>query len=211
MRPGRGSVVDVPRASRVRTVATMQGTRGRLTTATVLAAAAVLGLSGCAQGGHEMGESVTTSLNGSAFHGQLAITATEVERVTDDALDQFGLRARGDDAYLAHFTVERVRGAFDPDAVGDLANDAWGLRADDRLQAGPELAASDRNAVLRDACPFDRTAIAAALTADGTADVCAVLLAPEGSTVDAVSYLRAAPVDEGPAGNATITWRASDG
>lgn len=199
----------MPRASRVRTVATMQGTRRRLTAAAVLAAAA-LALSGCAQGGHELGESVTTKLNGSAFHGQLDIRATRVERVTAAAMDQFGLDAKGDDAYLAHFTVRTERGTFDTDAVGDLANDAWGLRADDRLQAGPDLAAADRNAVLQDACPFDRAAIADALTSDGTADVCAVLLAPKGSTVDAVSYLRAAPVDQGPAGNATITWRASD-
>ncbi|MCJ1712804.1 hypothetical protein ACLBWP_11725 [Microbacterium sp. M1A1_1b] len=187
----------------------MQGTRRRLTTAAVLAATATLALTGCAQGGHEIGEGVTTKLNGSAFHGQLRITATKVERVTDAALDQFGLTSRGDDTYLAHFTVHRVSGTFDPDAVGDLANDAWGLRADDRLQAGPDLAASDRNSVLQDACPFDRAAITEALRSDGTADVCAVLLAPADSTVEAVTYLRAAPVDQGPEGDATITWRAA--
>lgn len=188
----------------------MQGTAARLTTAGVLAIAAAITLTGCAHGGHDMGDSVTTKLNGSAFHGQLDIRATEVERVTARAMDQFGLDPKGDDAYLAHFTVRTERGTFDTDAVSDLANDAWGLRADDRLQAGPELDAADRNAVLQDACPFDRSAIAKALTSDGTADVCAVLLAPEGSTVEAVSYLRAAPVDEGPEGDATITWRAPE-
>lgn len=186
----------------------MQGTRRRLTTVTALAATAALVLTGCSQGGHAMGDSVTTKLNGSAFHGQLAITATKVERVTDAAMDQFGLSPKGDDAYLAHFMVERRTGTFDSDAVGDLANDAWGLRADDRLQAGPGLAASDRNRVLQEACPFDRRAIASALAGTGKADVCAVLLAPAGSTVEAVSYMRAAPVDQGPAGDSTITWRA---
>lgn len=186
----------------------MQGNRRRLTTASVLAIAAGAMLSGCAQGGHDMGDSVTTKLNGSAFHGQLDIRATKVERVTAAAVDQFGLNPKGDDAYLAHFTVKRVSGAFDADAVGDLTNDAWGLRAADRLQAGPELAASDRNDVLQEACPFDRKAITSALTGTGTADVCAVLLAPKDSTVDAVSYMRAAPVDEAPEGDSTITWRA---
>lgn len=187
----------------------MQGTRRRLTAASVLAITAAATLTGCAQGGHDMGERVTTKLNGSAFHGQLAIRATKVERVTSGAMEQFGLTSKGDDAYLAHFTVETVSGDFDTDAVGDLTNDAWGLRADDRLQAGPELDASDRNQVLQKACPFDRKAIAKALTSGGTADVCAVLLAPADSTVEAVSYMRAAPVDEAPEGDSTITWRAS--
>ncbi|ROS77576.1 hypothetical protein EDF24_0334 [Curtobacterium sp. PhB130] len=187
----------------------MQGTRRRQIGAGVLAIAAAATLTGCAQGGHDMGDRVTTKLNGSAFHGQLAIRATKVERVTSDAMDQFGLSSKGDDAYLAHFTVQRVSGTFDTDAVGDLTNDAWGLRADDRLQAGPSLDASDRNDVLQDACPFERKAIAEALTGNGTADVCAVLLAPSGSTVDAVSYMRAAPVDEAPEGDSTITWRSS--
>ena len=125
-------------------------------------------------------------------------------------MDQFGLSPKGDDAYFAHFRVKVDEGTFPAEAVDDLGNSAWGLQADGKLQAGPTLAASDRNTTLQGACPYRPSSVAAKLRAGKTADVCAVLLAPSGSTVDAVSYLRAAPVDEGPEGDATITWASED-
>jgi hypothetical protein len=212
----RTSVIlsDVPRASRPTTVTRMQQTTARRTTrslAVAALAASALALAGCAgDGGHTVGEAVTTKLNGSPFSGRLDMKATKVERVTDAAMDQFGLSPKGDDAYFAHFTVRVEEGTFPVDATKDLGNSAFGLQADGKLQAGPTLASDDRNETLQEACPDRPAKVASALRAGDTADVCAVLLAPAGSTVDAVSYLRAAPVDEGLEGDATITWRSDD-
>jgi hypothetical protein len=194
----------------------MQQTTARRTIRLLAAGAAVAAtaaaLSGCAAGGggHAVGESVSTKLNGSPFSGRLDIEATKVERVTDAAMDQFGLSPKGDDAYFAHFRVKVDEGTFPADAVRSLGNRAWGLQADDSLQAGPSLAASDRNTLLQESCPFHTASIASKLRSGRTADVCAVLLAPSGATVSGVSYLRAAPVDEGPEGDATITWKSDD-
>lgn len=184
-------------------------TARRLLAAAALAASGTLALAGCATaGGHAVGDSVSTKLNGSTFHGHVDLTVTKVERATNGAMRQFGLSTKGDDAYLAHVTARVVDGTFPAGAASDLGNRAWGLRADDRLQSGPALAASDRNATLQDACPWDEDAIAARLRAGKTAELCAVLLAPHDSTVSGVSYLRAAPTDEGAEGDATITWKS---
>lgn len=192
-------------------VSRMQQTTARRTVLAAALAAASIALAGCsAGGGHDVGDTVSTKLNGSTFDGHLGLTVTKVERATNGAMRQFGLSSKGDDAYLAHVTATVVDGSFPASATKDLGNRAWGLRADDRLQSGPALAASDRNETLQDACPYDADAIAAKLRSGRTAELCAVLLAPKGSTVSGVSYLRAAPTDEGAEGDATVTWRSAE-
>jgi hypothetical protein len=179
--------------------------------ATAVALAAALVLAGCSGGGgHDIGEGVSTKLNDSDFTGQAVLTTTKVERVTVAAMHDYGLTLRDDDAYFAHFTVRVQSGTFPRSATKDFGNTAWGLRADGKLQAGPTLIAGDRSTLLQGVCPFRASAFAAALRAGRTAKGCAVLLAPEGSTVTGVTYMRAAPVDDGPKGDATITWTKQD-
>ena len=156
-----------------------------------------------------MGDGVNTKLNGSTFTGNVTIRATRLERVTTAALRQFGLSGKGDTAYFAHATVHVEKGTFPTSAAKDFGNTAWGLEAGGKLQAGPTLRQADRSDLLQQSCPYEPAKLAATLRSGGTAKVCAVLLAPTGSDVTAVSYLRAAPVDQGPDGDATITWTAS--
>jgi hypothetical protein len=190
---------------RIRTAATTR----RLTAAAV-ATALALTLAGCSGGGgHALGDGVNTKLNGSTFSGNVVIRATKVERVTNAALKQFGLTAEGDTAYFAHATVHVAKGTVPSTAADDFGNAAWGLQAGGKLQAGPKLSQSDRSDLLQGSCPFDPASFARTLRNGGTAKLCAVLLAPTGSTVTGVSYLRAAPVDQGADGDSTITWTAA--
>jgi len=177
----------------------------------VVVVAAALFIGGCSShDGHTLGESVNTKLNGSEFSGHVRITATKVQRVTKAAMDQVGLTGNGDAPYFAHFTVTVDEGRFPASAASAFGNADWGLRADGALQAGPKLPAANRSAALQRVCPNRPGTIGRDLANGRTAKVCAVLLAPSGSTVEAVTYLRAAPVDEGLDGDATITWTAAD-
>lgn len=188
---------------------------------TAVATALVLLLAGCSRGGgHDVGEGVTTKLNGSTFSGQVELTTTKVERVTDAAVRQFGLDSNGDDVYFAYFRVRVESGTFPVTASRAFRNTAWGLQADGRLQAGPELDAAERSALLQDACPDRPRRLVVTLRSGGTASGCSVLLAPEGSDVTAVSYLRAVAPDDGQGGSgtgsggsdedSTITWANRD-
>jgi hypothetical protein len=171
-----------------------------------MSAAVVLVLAGCSAGGHSVGDGVVTKLHDGAFDGTVRLTTTKVERVTNAAMQQFGLTTKGDDGYFATATVQVTKGDFPAASAKDFGNAAWGLVANGSLQGGPSLAAKDRTSLLQKSCPFDADRVATALQNGRKATVCAVLLAPKGSSVTAVTYLQAKSTDSSVTGPSTITW-----
>jgi hypothetical protein len=178
----------------------------------VLGAAAIVtfALTGCSSGsGHQVGDAVVTKLHDSSFTGTVSIRVTDVERVTNAAMRQFGFTPEDVTSYIATAKIKVDSGSFDSASAGVFGNDEWGLVADGTLQGGPKLAESKRSDALQKVCPFHADAIEHALTHGGTATVCSVLLAPKSSSVTAVTYLRARSTNESDDEASTITWKAT--
>ena len=194
----------------------------RLAATLTAGATALLLLAGCSGPQTALGQSLETDLWASSEFkdGTVSITAESLEPVSKETMTSWELDAGDQDAYLARFTVKVVDGTWeqpedDADTTGMFKNQMWAIGTDDGLVKGPARQRDILGGQSRESwevCPDSGAPIKAALAAGDEADVCALLLAPQGSTVTEVGYTNAKK-DRGRrtmGGAQTITWSVED-
>jgi hypothetical protein len=194
----------------------------RLAATLTAGATALLLLAGCSGPQTALGQSLETDLWASSEFedGTVSITAESLEPVSKETMTSWELDAGDQDAYLARFTVKVVDGTWDQpeddgDTTGMFKNQMWAIGTDDGLVKGPARQRDILGGQSRESwevCPDSGAPIKAALAAGDEADVCALLLAPQGSTVTEVGYTNAKK-DRGRrtmGGAQTITWSVED-
>jgi len=159
-----------------------------------LLALSALALTGCANGPDAtLGDPIETGLWAQTEfdEGTVAITANSFEPITDDTLARWELDAGDQDAYMARFTVDVVDGTWgDGDRTLAFDNKQWVVNADGDWIKGPNRNAIDLYSpdIDDEECPNDSETVQTALKTDGSVEVCALLLAPGGATVDEIGY-----------------------
>ncbi|WP_209559332.1 hypothetical protein [Frigoribacterium sp. PvP032] len=163
----------------------------------LIAAGTALVLAGCgADPDASLGEPIETGLWAvGGFDGAVSITADSFEAVSDETIARWELDPGDQDLYTAWFTVEVVEGEWTAEAgdVGAFRNVNWVVGTDGDFVAGPDRAVIDFGSprIDDDECPNDTDTVQEALASTGTTEVCALLLAPGGSTVSEIGYAKA--------------------
>jgi len=198
-------------------------TINRTLAATATAAATALLLVSCSSTPDAvLGEPLETDLwsTPELDGGTVSITAESLEPVSAGTAAAWNLGYPDQDAYLARFTVEVVDGSFeqpedDRDMTLAFENKHWVIGTEAGQVRGPSRlteSISGRSKELGKVCPSSGVPVKAALAAGDVAEVCALLLAPGGSTVTEVGYSNAKKdrTRRTMGGAMTITWSVED-